>query len=570
MSPNLHSVLELGLALRYSGRLELRPEVKSASTQRLGRNFLGWAASLLVCILAAGALAACAGEGGSGGSETQSVIGMLDQGFRHGILRPLASAFFFDLIFWDNDQGIANRQLPFIVLWLIAGATFFTLRFRFISLRAFWHAVTVARGDYDHPDDAGEVSHFQALSSALSATVGLGNIGGVAVAIGMGGPGAVVWMIIAGFLGMSSKFTECTLGQLYREVDAQGHISGGPMRYLQRGLSDLRRRTNSRFGRLMSVLFAYLCVGASFGAGNMFQANQSYAQLAKLMPAFQGATGSLLYGIALALLVGVVIVGGIRRIGSVAGVIVPFMCAIYLLAGFWVLFANAAQIPAALREILRQSLNPEAGYGGVIGVMVVGFQRAAFSNEAGTGSSSIAHAAAATDEPVREGIVALLEPFIDTIVVCTMTALIVVVTGAYKKPDEGVLMTSNAFATAIPWFPIVLTVAVFLFAFSTMISWSYYGERCWSFLFGQGSSLIYRLAFLAFVVLGSVLPLSSVIEFADLMILGMAFINIAGLMLLSGRVARALDDYWGRYRAGRMLAELHPPRSDSAVGEPLP
>jgi len=492
---------------------------------------------------------ALAGSGGAHEARIGAVLRELDQGFGAHVVAPIARVLFFDLIFWDNGSE-QDLQLPFIVFWLISGATFFTLRFGFLNVRAFKHAWVVTTGHYDDPDDPGEVTHFQALSSALSATVGLGNIAGVAVAVAVGGPGAVFWMIIAGFLGMSSKFTECTLGQMYREVGKDGHILGGPMRYLDRGLAQLGL---PRLGRFIAIFFALMCIGGSFGGGNMFQANQSYAQVADVLPIFSGAWGALAYGLLLSFLVGIVIIGGIRRIGQVAGFIVPVMCGVYLLAGLFIIATNSEHIIPALSEIIGGAFSPQAGFGGMLGVLVTGFRRAAFSNEAGVGSASIAHSAAATDEPVREGIVALLEPFIDTIVVCTMTGLVVVITGAYEGGgEEGVLMTSRAFATVLPWFPRVLSLAVFLFAFSTMISWSYYGERCWTFLFGEHLSMIYKLLFLVFVVLGSVLKLGNVIDFSDLMILGMSFPNILGAFLLSGKVSEALTSYWSRYKSGQM------------------
>jgi alanine or glycine:cation symporter, AGCS family len=492
---------------------------------------------------------ALAGVGEARDAGIGGVLRALDQGFGATVVAPMAQVLFFDLICWDN--GTANDlQLPFIVFWLIAGAIFFTVRFAFINLRAFRHAWVVTTGHYDDPDDPGEVTHFQALSSALSGTVGLGNIAGVAVAVAVGGPGAVFWMIVAGFLGMSSKFTECTLGQMYREVGQDGHILGGPMRYLDRGLAQLGL---PRLGRFLAILFALMCIGGSFGGGNMFQANQSYAQVAEVLPIFSGAWGALSYGVLLAFLVGIVIVGGIRRIGQVAGFIVPIMCGVYLVAGLFIIVSNFDQLGTALSKIVGEAFSPEAGLGGTLGVLVTGFRRSAFSNEAGVGSASIAHSAAATDEPVREGVVALLEPFIDTIVICTMTGLVVVITGAYQgDANEGVLMTSKAFATVLPWFPNVLSLAVFLFAFSTMISWSYYGERCWSFLFGEQLSMIYKVLFLGFIVLGSVLKLGNVIDFSDLMILGMSFPNMLGAFLLSGKVGEALTSYWSRYKSGQM------------------
>ncbi len=492
---------------------------------------------------------ALADDSASQESGIGTVLKSIDQGFGSAVVAPIAQVLFFDLIFWDNASD-GDLKLPFIVFWLIAGATFFTLRFGFINIRAFKHAWVVTTGHYDDPNDPGEVTHFQALSSALSATVGLGNIAGVAVAVAVGGPGAIFWMIIAGFLGMSSKFAECTLGQMYRVVGDDGHILGGPMRYLETGLSQLGL---PRFGRFLAILFALMCIGGSFGGGNMFQANQSYAQVADVFPIFAGGWGSLAYGVILSFLVGIVIVGGIRRIGRVAGFIVPVMCGIYLLAGLFIIITNFDQVGPAIGKIIGGAFSPQAGLGGALGVLVTGFRRAAFSNEAGVGSASIAHSAAATDEPVREGIVALLEPFIDTILVCTMTGLVVVITGAYEGGgEEGVLMTSKAFATVLPWFPKVLSLAVFLFAFSTMISWSYYGERCWTFLFGAQFSIVYKVLFLAFAVFGSVLKLGNVLDFSDLMILGMAFPNILGALLLSGKVSTALKSYWSRYKSGEM------------------
>ncbi|MBX2814271.1 MAG: amino acid carrier protein [Myxococcales bacterium] len=447
------------------------------------------------------------------------------------------------------DGHATEMTLPFIVLWLVLGAIFFTLRFSFVNLRAFGHAIAVTRGAYDGHSEDGDVSHFQALAMALSATVGLGNIAGVAVAVGTGGPGAVFWMIMAGFLGMSSKFAECTLGQMYRTTDSNGKVSGGPMHYLKDGLAELKL---APLGRVLSVLFAVLCIGGSLGGGNMFQANQSYAQVALVLPVFQGEIGALVYGLILSGLVGIVIIGGIDRIGQVASFIVPFMVGVYLCAALFILGANISQVPQAFVEIVNGAFTPGAAYGGALGVMVTGFRRAAFSNEAGVGSAPIVHSAAATDEPVREGIVALLEPFIDTIVVCTTTALVLVVTGVYKTKADGVEMTSNAFETVLPWFPGVLTVAVFLFAFSTMISWSYYGERCWCFLFGDSTTLIYKVIFVGAVVVGSVIRLGSVLDFSDLMILAMAFPNMLGAVLLSGKVRSQLNNYLRRLRSGEM------------------
>ncbi len=455
-----------------------------------------------------------------------------------------------------------DSGMPLAVLWLVLGAIFFTVRMGFVQLRALGHAVRVTRGDYDNPEDEGEVTHFQALSAALSATVGLGNIAGVAIAISIGGPGATVWMILAGFLGMASKFTECTLGQMYRRQRPDGSVMGGAMYYLSDGLKELGV---GGIGRLLAVIFALLCVGGSLAGGNSFQVNQSLNALKETVPFF--VEYNWMYGLIMTTLVAAVILGGLRRIASTAEKIVPTMCGIYVLAALTVIVLHASEVPAAIGTILSGAMTPAAGFGGLMGVLVQGFKRAAFSNEAGVGSAAIAHSAAKTEYPVREGVVALLEPMIDTIIVCTMTALVIVITGAYQGVDasgeatvfapylqdaNGAGLTSQAFATTLSWFPYVLAVAVVLFAFSTMISWSYYGERCWVWLFGDQSSLSYKMLFLVFVFLGSVITAQQVLEFGDLMILGMALPNILGVVLLSGKVKRSLDGYMEELRSGKM------------------
>ena len=450
-----------------------------------------------------------------------------------------------------DDTPLANPSdisVPLVVAWLVVGAVFFTLRMQFVNLRAFGHAIAVTAGRYDSPEEHGEISHFKALSSALSATVGLGNIAGVALAVAAGGPGAIPWMIIAGFLGMSSKFVECTLGQMYRIRDSKGQVSGGPMHYLYKGLAELGL---APLGKVLAVVFALMCIGGSLGGGNMFQSNQAFVAVSGQVEFF--ADKAWLFGLVMAVLVAAVILGGIKRIGTIAGVIVPAMCGVYVLAALYILLVNASAVPAAFATMFKSAFTLEAGIGGLIGALIQGFRRAAFSNEAGVGSASIAHSAAATSEPVREGIVALLEPFIDTIVVCTMTGLVVVITGAYQSGvGDGVEMTAEAFRTVLPWFPSVLSVAVVLFAFSTMISWSYYGERCAVHLFGAAASLPYKVIFCAATFFGAVFKLGNVLDFSDLMVLGMAFPNILGLFLLSGKVKARLDDYWGRLQSGEM------------------
>jgi AGCS family alanine or glycine:cation symporter len=445
--------------------------------------------------------------------------------------------------------------IPIIALWLLLGAVFFTLRMGFINIRGFRHAIDVVRGRYDNPDDEGEVSHFQALASALSATVGLGNIAGVAIAVAMGGPGAVLWMIVAGFLGMSSKFVECTLGQVYRKVRPDGRVLGGPMSYLDEGLT---QKGMKPLGKVLAVMFAVLCIGGSFGGGNTFQVSQSLGILRTQIPIFDSMPW--LYGLIMSAAVAIVILGGIKRIAATAEKIVPLMCGLYVAACLFILIMNAGAIPAAFGRIFSEAFTPAAGLGGFVGVLVTGIRRAVFSNEAGVGSASIAHSAAKTEYPVREGIVALLEPFIDTIVVCTMTGLVIVITGAFENPDnfdviassEGAALTARAMGGEISWFPWVLTIAVVLFAYSTMISWSYYGERCFVYLFGDRASTTYKIIYVVFVFLGSIITASNILNFGDLMILSMGFPNILGLVLLSGTVKLRLDDYMAKLRSGEM------------------
>jgi len=483
-------------------------------------------------------------------AQIKSALLTLDHAFTEFIVGPIGKVIFFDLAFWDDATGNAI-VLPAVVVWLVLGAMFFTLRFQFVNFRCFRHSIDCVRGRYTDPSEAGEISHFQALAAALSATVGLGNIAGVAIAVGVGGPGAVFWMILAGFLGMSSKFAECSLAQKYRVIGEDGHVRGGPMIYLRSGLRELGW---PKLGATLSTVFAFMCIGGSFGGGNMIQSNQAFAIIADQVPWFANhpVIGGALFGLVLATAVGLVIVGGIRRIGEVAGVLVPVMCVLYVAAGLVILMIHAERVPGAFGVIIGSAFSWKAGFGGFVGVLIQGFRRAAFSNEAGVGSAAIAHSAARTDEPLREGMVALLEPFIDTIIVCTMTGLVIVVTGAYEHPEAGqnIAMTAWAFGTVLPAYTIVLSISAVLFAFSTMISWSYYGERCWEHLFGSGSTIVYKLIFLTFTWAGAVFDAASVVEFGDLMILGMAFPNILGVVMLSGRLKLDLDVYLARLRAG--------------------
>ncbi len=477
-------------------------------------------------------------------------------------------------------------QIPFTdtisVYWvlfpLILGALYFTFYFNFINFRGFFTSVNIVRGKYDdlegredhkveiskskftdeedNPDTIriegheGEVSHFQALTAALSATVGLGNIAGVAIAVSIGGAGATFWMIIAGLLGMASKFVECTLGVKYRDIEDDGTVYGGPMYYLTKGL---KSKGLGGLGKVLAVLFAIFVIGGSFGGGNMFQVNQAF----QLVENITGGENSFLhgygwaFGVVMAILVGIVIIGGIKKIAKVTDKIVPFMVAIYVAASLFVIFANFNMIGDAFAQIFNGAFSPEGIAGGAVGVLVQGFRRAAFSNEAGIGSASIAHSAVKTKYAASEGMVALLEPFIDTVVVCTMTALVLIITGnvaaenASLNDAQAILLTSGAFESAISWFPYVLTIAVVLFAFSSMISWSYYGFQGWSYLFGRTkkAEYSYKILFCLFVVVGAAASLGSVIGFSDAMVFAMMVPNMIGLVLLAPKVKKELNKY---------------------------
>ncbi len=445
---------------------------------------------------------------------------------------------------------------PVIVIWLALACCVFTIYFRFINLTGFAHGLRVIRGDYADASGPGEVSHFQALTSALSGTVGLGNIAGVAVAITVGGPGATFWMIVAGLLGMSSKFVECTLGVMYRRVNADGSISGGPMYYLQQGLAANRPKL-AGLGRGLAVFYAACIVGGAAGSGALFQANQTFAQAYAVTGGAEGplAGRGWLFGIVLAALTGVVVVGGIARIGKVTARLVPAMAGVYVVAGLAVLAVNADQLPAAVAAIVHGAFTGEAAYGGVLGALIVGFRRAAFSNEAGLGSAAIAHSAVRTREPLTEGFVALWEPFIDTVVICTMTALIIIVSGQYLQQGlDGVALTSRAFGSVLPWFPYVLTVAVFLFAYSTMITWGYYGTKAVGFLTGESALAmnLFKAVFLLMTVVGCSMQLGSIVGIADSMLLLMSIPNLIGVYLLMPVVKRELNSYLARLRSGEI------------------
>jgi len=485
-----------------------------------------------------------------------------------------ATGWFVNFIFYQIPIT-SDIKIYWVLFPLIIGASYFTIYFKFINFTGFFTSINIVRGKYDDIDHhesleetgistpgedikgtiaienhEGEVTHFQALTAALSATVGLGNIAGVAIAVSIGGAGATFWMIIAGFLGMASKFVECTLGVKYRDIDENGTVYGGPMYYLTKGL---KSKGYEKLGKVLAALFAIFVIGGSFGGGNMFQVNQAF----QLVENITGGDSSFLhgkgwlFGLVMAVLVGIVIIGGIKKIAKVTDKIVPFMVVIYVTASLFVILSNYDMIGDAFLQIYNGAFSPEGVVGGAVGVLVQGFRRAAFSNEAGIGSASIAHSAVKTKFAASEGMVALLEPFIDTVVVCTMTALVLVITGnvtaenASLNDAQAILLTSGAFASVISWFPYVLTIAVVLFAFSTMISWSYYGFQGWAFLFGRTKKMeyTYKIIFLLFIIVGAAASLGSVIGFSDAMIFAMLVPNMIGLVILAPKVKEELNKY---------------------------
>jgi len=475
---------------------------------------------------------------------------------------------FFKLIFFNiYSSGEVDQEgkpapvltVPFILVWLGGAAVFLSIYFGFPNLRYFGLALKTVRGRYSKSDDPGEISHFQALSAAVAATVGLGNIAGVAIAIGMGGPGAAFWMILMGLLGMSVKFAECTLGVKYRHIGKDGRVHGGPMLYLTRGLAE---RGLGPLGRFLAVVFAVLCVGAAFGGGNMFQVNQACDQLITVTGGEESffSDNRWAFGVLIAILVGAVILGGITRIARVTAKLVPFMAILYVLGCLTVLGVHFGRIPETITLIIQSAFRPEAVGGGLIGCLLIGIRRAVFSNEAGIGSAPIAHAAVKTRHPASEGIVALLEPFVDTVVICTMTALVVIITGDYQgEAGSGIAMTSHSFGTVVSWFPYVLSAAVILFALSTLISWSYYGQQAWKFLFGHShtADVIYKLFFCMVIVIGSSMSLGAVIDFSDGMLLGMCFPNLIGVFLLLPVIRKELVKFLDHVRHVDHGTEIH-------------
>ena len=510
---------------------------------------------------------------------TQAAEPGLDQKINDAFA-PVASAWG-SIIFFEVAAGV-----PFVLVLLVFGALFFTLAFSFVNIRRFPLAINVVRGKYDeieqgvggksdvHSDTVnvvegdlpdtirdesahGEVSHFQALATAVSGTVGLGNIAGVAIAIAVGGPGATFWMIVCGLIGMSTKFVECTLGVKYRDIDENGTVHGGPMYYLSRGFKDIGF---GAVGKVFGVIFAIMCIGGSFGGGNVFQSNQATQQIVTMFN-LQGGAIKAIIGIIMAILVGLVIIGGIKRIGSLTEKIVPLMAGIYVVASLIIIIVNIGSLPGAVGQIFAGAFTPAAGLGGLIGVLLTGFTRAAFSNEAGAGSAAIAHSAVNTKYPASEGIVALLEPFIDTVVICTMTALVIVMfnmNGAFPYGNVvsdavlidgarvgGVDLTSLAYDSVLPGFRYILTIAIIMFAFSTMISWSYYGLQAWKYLFGRSmaSDTVFKVIFLIFVVIGASASMEAVVDFSNAMIFAMVFPNMIGLFFLFPKVKEELAKY---------------------------
>ena len=492
-----------------------------------------------------------------------SVESAIDRVFQP-VTEALSSIIFFDVT-------IAGADFPLIVGWLVLAGIILTVYFGFIQVRGLKVASQVVRGKFSRSSDPGEVTHFQALTSAVSGTVGLGNIAGVAVAVTVGGPGATFWMICCGLLGMATKFTECTLGVKYREVHDDGTVTGGPFRYLKVAFDKVRI---SWLGTLLTAVFAIAIFFFGLAGGNMFQANQTFAQARNVTGGADGplgsATAAFVFGLVLAALVGLVILGGISSIGKVTSKLVPAMAGVYVLACLVVILSNVSLVPGAVGEIITGAFAPEGVAGGVLGALIVGFQRAAFSNEAGVGSAAIAHSAAKTRRPVSEGFVGLLEPFIDTVVICTMTALTIVI----SRPDswlaareevaatgsttaDGVVLTSDAFAGVVPWFPVVLAVAVALFAFSTLITWSYYSLKAWSHFFGRSkvSELTFKVLYCLFTVVGTVLTFGQVLNLADAMLFVCALINIIGLYILMPVVKQELREYLADRRSGKLAHE---------------
>ncbi len=528
--------------------------------------------------------------------KEKSIEQKLDDAFKK-VNEALEPILFFDIAWGSIQQTLVDTDgvavlddagqpvtevvvVPLLIILLLAGGIFFTFRFGFINVRLFFHSIAVLRGKYDNPDDHGEITHFQALTSALSATVGLGNIAGVAIAINQGGAGAVFWMWVVAVFGMCSKFSSCTLAQVYRRIEPGGkkteHILGGPMLYLDKGMRDMLGNVIGwPVGKVLAISFAVFAILGSLGGGNLFQVNQT-AEIVSYVALDGNTDYALLMGITMAFLVALVIVGGIKRIGEVTCRIVPAMCVFYCVACGLIIASNYQAIPQLIGSIFTEAFTIKAaGWGGLMAIFVTGLKRGAFSNEAGLGSAAIAHSAAKTDEPVREGVVAMIGPFIDTIVVCTMTALTILITrgqfdesalGQTEGWTRGAAMTAEAFGTLHGYLPFMLCIAVFVFAYSTMISWSYYGERATEYLFGKAGIWPFRLVFLLFICIAPLISLKNVIGFTDLLILSMAYPNIVGMMILSPKVAKLTKDYVRRLKSGEM--KPYKAKKEEIDGEP--
>ena len=482
---------------------------------------------------------------------SNSAMASFDQAINESF-KPIAKALA-DIVFFSVP--INGTQAPIIVMLLVTCGLFFTLYLGFINFRGFGHALRIVRGDYSDKKAPGEVTHFHALTTAVSGTVGVGNVAHVAIAISIGGPGATFWMIIAGLIGMSSKFAECTLGVMYRQENEDGTVFGGPMFYLEKGMKALNF---PKLGKGMAIYYAICIVIGTLGIGCMFQSNQAYTIFVETTGAQSSyfADKAWIVGGVLGVLTALVIIGGIKSIAAVTSKLVPLMAGLYIVSALIVITANADKLPYAFSSIITGAFSPEGMTGGMVGVLILGFRRAAFSNEAGIGSASIAHSAVKTREPVTEGYVAMLEPFIDTVVICTITALVIIVT-VYEPGVtgaagiSGVELTSAAFESVIPWFPYILTIVVILFAYSTMVAWSYYGLAGWVYLFGNGkvTKMTYNLIFCVFVMIGCAIKLEAVLDFSDAMIFAMALANIIGLAFMAPVVKQEISDYWGRMAA---------------------
>ena len=455
------------------------------------------------------------------------------------------------------EVSIFGSQLPLIVLWLIGASLFFTLYFKFLNLRGFKHAFELLRGDYSKPGQSGELSHFQALATAVSGTVGIGNISSVAIVISVGGPGATFWLMLAGFLGMSTKFAECVVGVKYRKLNPDGTVSGGPMYYLEEGLKE---RNLAWLGKPLGYFYALAIVFGCMGIGNMFQSNQAFEQFVVVTGGDTGffADKGWLFGSVLAAIVAMVIIGGIRSIGSVTSKLVPFMAIAYILGALRVIAFNADQVPWAFGAIFTEAFNPEAIGGGILGIMIMGFQRAVFSNEAGIGSAAIAHSAVRTNEPVTEGFVGLMEPFIDTVVICTLTALVILTTvydpSMASEGMQGIELTSQGFGSTLSWSVVPLSLIAILFAFSTLLAWSYYGLKGWTYILGESKKAenVFKAIFCVFAALGCMIQLDAVLEFSDALVFVIALPNILGLYILAPVVKKELKHYQRRISSGEI------------------